>query len=122
LLCISKGNFNEHLKDIEKVLIRLQKANLKVSASKSSFGKTEIDYLGYVVTRNGLKPQPKKIEAILKIARSSTVKVVRSFLGMVQYYRDIWQKRSHILAPLIELTGGERRRNLNGTSLVKRLS
>ena len=110
LLCLSKGNFDEHLKDVETVLIRLQKANLKVNASKSSFGKTEIDYLGYVVTRNGIKPQPKKIEAILKIARPSTVKDVRSFLGMVQYYRDIWQKRSHILAPLTELTGGKKKK------------
>ena len=59
LLCLSKGNFNEHLKDVERVLIRLQKANLKVNASKSSFGKTEIDYLGYVVTRNG--PTKKRL-------------------------------------------------------------
>jgi phospholipid-translocating ATPase len=110
LLCLSKGNFNEILRDVERVLIRLQKANLKVNASKSSFGKTEIDYLGYVVTRDGIKPQQKKIEAILKIARPSTVKEVRSFLGMVQYYRDIWQKRSHILAPLTELTGGENKK------------
>ena len=64
LLCLSKGNFNEHLNDVERVLIRLQKANLKVNASKSSFGKTEIDYLGYVVTREGIKPQPKKSQSL----------------------------------------------------------
>ena len=83
ILCLSKGNFNKHLKDVEKALIRLKKASLKVNVSKSSFGKTEIDYLGYVVTRDGIKHQQKKIEAILKIARPSTVKEVRSFLGMV---------------------------------------
>ena len=62
------------------------------------------------MTRNGIKSKQKKIEAILKIARPSTVKDVRSFLGMVQYYRDIWQKRSHILAPLTELTGGKKKK------------
>ena len=62
LLCLSKGTFDEHLKDVETVLIRFQKANLKVNASKSSFGKTEIDYLGYVVTRNGIKPQQKRLK------------------------------------------------------------
>ena len=41
----------------------------------------------------------------MKLSRPETVKDVRRFLGMVQYYRDLWQHRSHILAPLTELTG-----------------
>ena len=61
LLYLSKGGFNEHLKDVEKVLISLQNANLKVNASKSSFDKTEIGYLEYVVTRNGIKPPTKRL-------------------------------------------------------------
>ena len=109
LLCLSKGNLNERLKDVDKVLIRLQKANLKVNPSESRFGKTEVEYLGYIVTRNRINPKPKKIEAILKSARHSTVKELRSFLGMLQYYRDIWQNRGHILTPLAESTGGERK-------------
>ena len=84
LLYHSKGRFIEHLEDVEKFLIHLQNANLKVNASKLSFGRTRIEYLGYVVTRNGIKPQPKKIEAILKVARPLTVKEVRIFLGIVQ--------------------------------------
>ena len=58
-LCLSKGHFNEHLEDVEKVLICLQKVNLKVNESKSSFGKTEIEYLEYVVTCNGINPNKK---------------------------------------------------------------
>ena len=68
-----KGHFDEHLEDVEKVLVRLQKANLRVNASKSSFSKTEIKYLGYVVTRNGIEPQPRKIETIQRTDRPSTV-------------------------------------------------
>ena len=89
----------------------MQKANLKINASKSSFSKIEIEYLGYVVTCNGINPQPKNIEAILEIVRPSTVKEVRNFLGMVQCYNDTWQKHSHILAPLTELTGGGKKTN-----------
>ena len=84
LLCLSRGSFEEHLKDVEKIVKRLRIANLRINADKLSFSKTEIDYLGYVVTREGIKPQQKKIDAILKIARPKTVKDVRSFLGMVQ--------------------------------------
>ena len=59
LSCLSKGHFNEHLEDVEKVLVRLQKTNFKVNAAKSIFGKIEIEYLGNVVTRNGIKPNQK---------------------------------------------------------------
>ena len=50
VLCLSKDHFNEHLEDVEEALLQLKKLNLKVDASKSSFGKTEVEYRGYVVT------------------------------------------------------------------------
>ena len=67
LLCLSNGHFNEHLEDIEKVSVRFQKSNLKVSASKSSFGKNEIEYLGYVVTRNGIKLQQQRLRSYKRL-------------------------------------------------------
>ena len=115
LLCLTKGSFDTHLEHIEEILIRLRNANLKVNASKSTFCRTEINYLGYVVTREGIKPQPKKLEAIMKIAQPENVREVRRFLGMVQYYRDLWQHRSHILAPLTELTGKKKNAKFNWT-------
>ena len=65
----------------------------------------EVEYLGYVLTRSGIKPQPEKVSAILAIQPPANVKQLRRFLGMVQYYRDMWEKRSHILAPLTDLVG-----------------
>ena len=59
LLCLTKGSFDTHLEHIEEILIRLRNANLKVNASKSTFCRTETNYLGYEVTRKGIKPQPK---------------------------------------------------------------
>ena len=64
---------------------------------------TECEYLGYVLTRTGIKPQSKKIQAILAINPPTNVKELRSFLGIVQYYRDLWEKRSEMLAPLTDL-------------------
>ena len=94
LLVISKTSFEDHLEKLEEVLKRLQKAGLKVNAAKSTFGVHECEYLGYVLTREGIKPQTKKIEAILAIARPKNVRTLRGFLGMVQYYRDIWEKEA----------------------------
>eukprot|EP00804_Cyclotella_cryptica_P003898 CCRYP_015755-RA/>CCRYP_015755-RA protein AED:0.38 eAED:0.40 QI:0/0/0/1/0/0/2/0/465 len=54
---------------------------------------------------DGIKPQPKKVQAILALIPPQNVKQLRRFLGMVQYYRDIWARRSEILAPLTNLNG-----------------
>ena len=56
-----------------------------------------------MITPTGIKPIPKKIEAVTRLQRPKTVKQLKSFLGMVNFYRDTWAKRSHILAPLYDL-------------------
>jgi len=104
LLVISKGSFEEHLKFLEQALTRLSEAGLKVNISKSTFCKHDLEYLGYYISRKGIQPITKKVEAILKIATPTKRKEVRSFLGMVNFYRDMWPKRSEILAPLTALT------------------
>ena len=94
LLSITKGSFDDHLDKLDAVLYCLDKAGLRINIAKSSFAQTEIEYLGYVLTREGIKPQPEKIRAILALLPPKNVKQVRSFLGMVQFYRDMWEKRS----------------------------
>jgi hypothetical protein len=72
---------------METVLTRrLLDAGLKVNAAKSSFCAHEIGYLGYVLIREGIKPQPKKVQAILALNLPNNVKELRPFLEMVQYY------------------------------------
>ena len=78
---------------------------LKVNALKSKFCAEETEYLGYILTRTGIKPQPKKVQAVLAISTPKSIKDLRSFLGMVQYYQDLWARCSEILAPLTSLVG-----------------
>ncbi len=92
LLVITRGTLEDHLDKLREVLRRLRDAGLKVNATKSFFCTHEIDYLSYIPTRGGIKPQQKKLQAILTINRPNTVKELRHFLGMVQYYRDMWAK------------------------------
>eukprot|EP00957_Ditylum_brightwellii_P023179 1749181-Ditylum_brightwellii.AAC.1 len=65
----------------------------------------EIKYLGYWITWNGIQPLPKKVQAILDLELPTNLKELYRVLGIVQYYQDIWQQRSHILAPLTDLVG-----------------
>ena len=83
----------------------MREAGLKINADKSKFCAHETEYLGYILTRDGIKPQSNKIEAILAIHPPTNVKELRRFLGMVQYYRDMWMRRSDMLAPLTDLVG-----------------
>ncbi len=104
LLILTKGDHDDHLEKLEVVLQKLTTAGLKVNAPKSFFSRGELEYLGYLITREGIKPIPKKVQAIQKIAAPTNKKELRSFIGVVNYYRDMWIRRSHLLAPLAELT------------------
>jgi hypothetical protein len=104
LLVLTRGSFEDHLQKLDVVLQRLKKAGLQVNAKKSFFARHELEYLGFWITRNGVKPVAKKIDALLNVATPTTQKQLRSFIGMVNYYKDMWIRRSEILAPLTKLT------------------
>ncbi len=78
---------------------------IKVNAAKLTFCALEIEYLGYVLTRDGIKPQSNKVQAILTIKPPTGVTQLRHFLGLMQYYRDLWAIRSDMLPPLTSLVG-----------------
>jgi hypothetical protein len=69
---------------METVLTRLCDAGLKVNAANSLFCAHEIEYFAYILTREGIKPQPRKVQAILVLNPPNNVKELRHFLGMVQ--------------------------------------
>jgi hypothetical protein len=105
ILCISKLSLKDHLEKLEEVLRRLRDAGLKVNAAKLTLCALEIEYLGYVLTRDGIKPQSNKVQAILAIKPPTGVRQLRHFLGIVQYYRDLWARQSNMLATLTSLIG-----------------
>jgi len=104
LLCLTKGTFSDHLEKLELVLKRLQKAGLKVNVTKSFFARSQLEHLGCWITRTGTKPAHDKVKAVLKIVEPKTRKELRSFVGVVNCCRDMWVRRSHVLAPLAALT------------------
>jgi hypothetical protein len=90
LVLTNTGGFDTDIDQLEQVLKILQAAGLKVNASKSFFAREELEYLGYWITRDGMKPLAKKLEAILNIAPPpKTRKQLCSFIGMINYYQDM---------------------------------
>ena len=108
LLIISEGSFEEHMNKLDLVLQRLQKGGLKVKPQICKWAMTEVEYLGHWITQKGVKPMANKVESILGIQQPRTRKEIRRFMGMINFYRDMWEKRSELLAPLAALTSKTR--------------
>ena len=111
LLAISNGTFDDHLDKLGTVLDKLQKSGFKVNAEKSFFANDNLEYLWFKITRNGIMPLPDKVQAIQNIAVPKTKKQLRSFIGIINYYRDMWIHRSEILAPLTSMTSKQAKWN-----------
>jgi Reverse transcriptase (RNA-dependent DNA polymerase) len=86
LLIITKGTFEDHIDKLEVVFNKLKQAGLKVNAKNSFFMKSELEYLGYWISKEGMSPTTKKVNAIANIATSTNKKECRHFIGMVHYY------------------------------------
>ena len=73
---------DNHLLHVDKVLHLLQENKLFVKKTKCSFGASEVKYLGHIVSREGVKVDPKKIQAMQEWSRPKTLKCLRGFLGL----------------------------------------
>ena len=93
----------EHLSNLEAVLETLHKHGLRLKLRKCEFFKDSVEYLGQIVSKEGIHPSKKKIEAILNVQPPSDVSELRSFLGMVNHYGKFIQFLSDLSAPLNRL-------------------
>jgi transposase InsO family protein len=94
----------EHLEHVSKVLEVLRDNQMYVGLDKCAFGLSEIDFLGHVVSAEGIKPDPKKVAAVTEWPTPGTVREVRGFLGLTGYYRRFIQHYAQKAYPLTELT------------------
>lgn len=93
----------EHNKNLHEVLRRIQDYGFKIKFSKFKFFVTEVKYLGYINTKDGLQPNPEGIMAIKCMPEPSDVSELRSFLGAVNFYGKFVENMRKLRAPLDEL-------------------
>ena len=76
-----------------------------------------IPYLCYVVRREGIKPDLKKLQGIMDFRQTATTTEARALTGMVQYYRDMWARWSPVVAPLSQAVSNPKDRKYCGMTL-----
>jgi hypothetical protein len=103
-LNVHSESWGEHLQHLNAVLCKLREINLKLNPNKCCFAVKSITFLGHVVSKEGTRPDPGKIEAVLHFPTPKTVTSVRSFLGLTGYYRKYIRGYSRLAGPLFELT------------------
>jgi len=103
-LLIHTSTHEEHLQVLEKVFQRLEQNHLKVNLDKCFFGNQEVSYLGFTLTPQGIKPGRNKLQAIKDAKPPTNIKMVRSFVGLCNFFRTHIKDFAFIAAPLFKVT------------------
>jgi hypothetical protein len=95
-----------HLKHIQQVLVfdHLGQHSLKLKLKKCSFFQEQTEYLGFIISEQGIKPDPKKVDTIRQLPAPTSVREIKGFIGMCSYYRRFTPNFSQIAELLIDLT------------------
>ncbi|KAL4125759.1 hypothetical protein QTP88_009999 [Uroleucon formosanum] len=102
IIIYGKGllDHNEKLCDVFE---RLRNHNLKIQPTKCEFLKQQCMYLGHIISENGIQPDPEKIKSVLQFLIPTSVKEIKSFLGLSGYYRKFIKSYSLISKPMTNL-------------------
>jgi len=103
VIIYTKGSFEMHIDHLKQVFQMLRKANLKIKLKKCHFCQPSLAFLGHVVGRGGIQPDPEKIEKIKNFPEPTNLAQLRSALGLFSYYRKFIKDFSRHAKPLTTL-------------------
>jgi hypothetical protein len=103
-ILIYRKSSEDHVRHVDKVLQLLKEKQLYAKPSKCFFGVKEVEYLGHIVSHEGVKVDPNNIKAMMNWSIPKTLKNLRGFLGLTGYYCKFVRHCGRIATPLTTLT------------------
>uniref|UniRef100_A0A8C1GXK8 Gypsy retrotransposon integrase-like protein 1 n=1 Tax=Cyprinus carpio TaxID=7962 RepID=A0A8C1GXK8_CYPCA len=103
-IVVHSADWSSHLSRLRAMLSALREAGLTANPTKCKLGLEEAEYLGFTIGRGNVRPQKRKTDTISKWPKPVTKKQVKTFLGLVGYYRQFIPNFATLAAPLHDLT------------------
>ena len=104
IACIGGGNLDEHLARVRIVLERFRQADVRLKLAKCNIAAQQLLYLGMLIDRKGMRPNPEKVNSIKNLPPPRSVKLLKKFLGSCQFFAQYVPLYSEIVVPLHHLT------------------
>ena len=117
-ILVFSRTLEDHLQHLQLVIRRIQEVGLKLKPGKCHFLRQEVEYLGHVVTPDGVRPNPKLISAVQDYSAPRNVKEIRRFLGLTSFYHRFIPQYAKVAHPLHQLT----RKHSHGQVIVRQHS
>ncbi|GFV78754.1 retrovirus-related Pol polyprotein from transposon opus [Trichonephila clavipes] len=108
-ILVASENEEQHKTHLKLVFDRLQKYGLRVNISKSTLGVPHLEFLGYLITPEGSRPLPEKVDAILSYKLPETIHDLRTFLGLLNFYRRYLKNAAKYQSVLHEYLKGSKK-------------
>ncbi|GFV24334.1 retrovirus-related Pol polyprotein from transposon opus [Trichonephila clavipes] len=108
---VASSTEEEHSEHLKMVFERFQQYGLRINVSKSVMGAAQVEYLGFLITAEGSRPLPEKVQAIINYKLPETIHDLRTFLGMINFYRRYLKNAAKTQAPLHELLKGAKKKD-----------
>ena len=107
-ILISGGSPEEHLAILKEVFRRLQGHGIRLNPAKCIFLQSGLEFLGHWIDKNGIRPLPQKIDAVMHAKNPTNVTEMKSYLGLLNYYGKFLPNLSTTLHPLHDLLQKDR--------------
>lgn len=118
-ILIFSTSLKEHIQAINEIFQILEKKNFKIQIDKCNFVKKETEFLGHILTKEGIKPNPNKIAIIEKLLLPRTEKQIKSFLGITGYYRKFIKDYAKVAQPITKYLKKKVKINLKDPTYVE---
>lgn len=114
-ICIASEDVEQHKSHVRQIFERLRQHHLTINPSKCKFSQSTIEFLGHLVTPDGIKPLPSKVQVITDFPVPKVAKELRRFLAMINFYRRFLPHAVHHQSPLVQLIPGNKK---NDSTLI----